>query len=160
MADRAFTDVELERLLANDLSPARAAELERKATAADRARLDELRAEHAAFLGTVDVDAEVRAIGKRMATLEPARPPKRWWRWLAASGTLAAALAAVVLFVRRGGGEQDDPDLQIKGDDISLVVHTPTRRLASGDSVLSGERLRFELLAPRRGYVAVLGIDS
>jgi hypothetical protein len=92
-----------------------------------------LRAEHAAFLGTVDVAAEVRAIGKKMKTIEPA-PRKVWWRWLAAGGTLVAAAAAVVLVVRRGG-EQPDPDLQIKGDGVSLIAHTPTRRLANGDSV-------------------------
>jgi hypothetical protein len=162
MADRAFTDVELERLLAKDLPAARAAEIERRATTADRARLDELRAEHAAFLGTVDVDAEVRAIGKRMATIEPARAaPKKWWRWLAAGGSFAAALAAVVLFVRRGGQPGDhDPELQTKGDTVSLVVHTPTRKLASGDTVGPGERLRFELLATRRGYVAIVGVDG
>jgi hypothetical protein len=163
MAERTFTDVELERLLANDLPAARAAELESKATAADRARLEELRAEHAAFLGTVDVDAEVRAIGKRMAKLEPAprRPWGRraWWRWWAAGSALVAAAAAVLLVIRRGG-EEVDPEFQTKGDSVSLVVHTPTRRLANGDNVVSGERLRFELVATKRGYVAIIGVDG
>jgi hypothetical protein len=160
MAERTFTDLELERLLANDLPPSRAAEIESKATAADRARLEELRAEHAAFLATVDVDAEVRAIGKRMATIEPVPAPRRWWRWLAAGGTLAAAAATLVLVLRRGERPADDPDLQIKGDGVSLVVHTPTRRLANGDTVLSGERIRFEVLATRRGYVTIVGVDG
>jgi hypothetical protein len=158
MADRVFTDLELERLLANDLPASRVAEIESKSTAADRTRLDELRTEHAAFLGTVDVAAEVRAIGKKMKTIEHA-PRKVWWRWLAACGTLIAAAATIVLVIRKGG-EQTDPDLTIKGDDVSLVVHTPTRRLANGDSVLSGERVRFELVAPRRGYVTIVGVDG
>ncbi len=158
MADRAFTDLELERLLANDLPPSRAAEIESTATAADRTRLAELRAEHAAFLSTVDVAAEVRAIGKRMKTIEPA-PRRIWWRWLAAGGTLAAAAAALVLVVRRGS-ERSDPDFQTKGDGVSLIVHTPTRRLANGDRVLSGERLRFEVVATQRGYVTIVGVDG
>jgi len=44
MADRRFTDVELERSLAGDLPAARAQLVERDATDADRARLAELRA--------------------------------------------------------------------------------------------------------------------
>jgi len=159
MAERAFTDLELERLLANDLPAARAAEIESKSTQADRTRLEELRKEHAAFLSTVDVAAEVRAIGKRMATAEPA-PKRIWWRWFATGGALVAAAAAVLLVVRRGGSEQTDPDLLIKGDGVSLVVHTPTRRLATGDSVLSGERLRFEVMATRKGYVSIVGVDG
>jgi len=82
MADRAFTDLELERFLAEDLPAARRAEIEAKATTADRTRLDELRSENQAFLAQVDVAAEVRAIGRRMEKLAPEpRKLATWWRW-------------------------------------------------------------------------------
>ena len=67
MAERKFTDLELERSLSDDLPARRAAELERDATQADRARLAELRAEHEGFLRATDVDAEVAAIQRRIA---------------------------------------------------------------------------------------------
>lgn len=164
MADRQLTDLELERLIAGDIPAARAAELEAKATDADRSRREELRAEHAAFLGTVDVDAEVRAIGKRMARLEPERTPRAsWWRWIFAGGALAAAAAAVLVFVGRDPEGTTD-DIGIKGDSITLVVHaagdTGTRKLASGDTIVPGTRIRFEVAAPKRGYITVIGFDA
>lgn len=160
MADRAFTDLELERLIAEDLPAARIAELESKATTADRARLDELRAENQAFLADVDVAAEVRAIGRRMEKLAP--EPKKlatWWRWVFTGGALAAAAAAILLIVRRDDKPTED-DLGLKGGDVALIIHTEGRRLASGDTVQAGERIRFEINAGRRGYVAIVGIDG
>jgi hypothetical protein len=161
MAERAFTDLELERLLADDLPAARVAEIEAKSTAADRARLAELRAEQAAFLGSVDVAAEVRGIGKKLGAITVRTPPPRrvWWRWVLSGGALAAAVAALLLFIRREK-PVDEPDLQIKGNAISLVIHTPTRQLATGDKVLAGERIRFELVAPTKGYVVIVGVDG
>ncbi|CAN5906987.1 hypothetical protein BH11MYX3_BH11MYX3_48650 [soil metagenome] len=159
MADRAFTDLELERVLAEDVP---ASELDGKATTADRQRLDELRAEHQAFLSTVDVDAEVRAIGRKMEKL-PAEPRKlaTWWRWVISGGVLAATAAAVLIVVNRGNEHQTpDDDLGVKGDGISLIIHTESRRLATGDTVHPGERIRFEIKAARRGYVTVIGIDG
>ena len=159
MADRAFTDLELERLIAEDLPAARVAEIESKATTADRARLDELRAENQAFLAHVDVAAEVRAIGRRMEKMAP--EPKKlasWWRWVFTGGALAAAAAAIFLIVRPKDKTEDD--LGIKGGDVSLIIHTEGRRLASGDTVQAGERIRFEINAGRRGYVAIVGIDG
>ena len=144
MADRTFTDLELERLIADDLPAARVAEIETKATTADRARLDELRAENQAFLAHVDVAAEVRAIGRRMEKLAP--EPKKlatWWRWVVTGGALAAAAAALLIIVRRPDKLTDD-DIGIKGGDVALIIHTDGRRLASGDTVQAGERIRFE----------------
>jgi hypothetical protein len=170
MADRQLTDLELERLIAGDFPAARTAELEAKATAADHARREELKAEHAAFLGTVDVDDEVRAIGRQMKTmakLEPERAPRAsWWRWIFAGGALAAAAAAVLVFVGRRDVEgPTDDDIGIKGDSITLVVHAATdsagtRMLASGDTIAPGTRIRFEVGAPKRGYVTVIGFDA
>lgn len=164
MAERAFTDLELERLLADDLPAERVRDLEERSTDADRARLAELRAEREAYLGSVDVAAEVRAIGKKLDAIEPAPRPgrfARWQRWWIAAGTFAAAAAAVLLLiVFRGGGGQREDDLGIKGDGVTLVLHAPSGRLASGDTVAPGDRIRFEVLAPRAGYVAIVGIDG
>ena len=166
MAERQLTDLELERLIAGDYPGARAAELEAKATDADRARREELKAEHTAFLGTVDVDAEVRAIGKKMAKLEPeARPAASWWRWIFTGGALAAAAAALIIFVgRRDPRGTTDDDIGIKGDSITLVVHAASdsgsRTLASGDTIAPGTRIRFEVGAPKTGYITVIGFDA
>lgn len=160
MGDRAFTDLELERLLAEDLPAARVADIERKATTADRARLDELRAENQAFLAHVDVAAEVRAIGRKMEKLAPEpRKLATWWRWMFAGGALAAASAALLIVVRRPDMSAED-DIGIKGGDVGLILHTESRQLASGDTVQPGERIRFEINAGRRGYVAIVGIDG
>ena len=104
MADRRLTDLELERWLADDLPEARRG----AASDADRRRLDELRAEHAALLGAVDVGAELRAIEQRIARAAP--PPRRFarWTWLASGGALAAAAAVALLVVLRPGGGPDD----------------------------------------------------
>jgi len=164
MAERSLTDIELERMIAGDFSATRMAELEAKATAADRTRLDELRAEHAAFFGTVDVDAEVRAIGKKMQKLEPEKQPRSmWWRWIFAGGALAAAAATLLVLV--GRRDRPDDDIGIKGDGITLRVHAATdeastRTLASGDAVAPGTRIRFEVGGTKRGYLTVIGFDA
>lgn len=162
MAERTLTDLELERALADDLPASRLA----SATPADRVRLDELRAEHAAFLAQIDVAAEVRAIGRRAEQLTPEAPRKKlaaWWRWAMTGGVLAAAAATLLLVLHRrdpGGQGIDDDDLRTKGSGITLVIHTPTRELATGDAVAPGEKIRFEIGAPARGYVAVFGVDG
>src|SRR4051794_2214226 len=98
--DRKFTDLELERSLVGDLSPARADALSAEATQADKERLTELARDHAAYLSGVDVEAEVRRIEQRAERYKP--EPKRpfWLRWLVPIGTLAAAAAALVFFLQ------------------------------------------------------------
>lgn len=164
MAERTFTDLELERLLADDLPADRARALETTATEADRARLAELRAEREAFLAEVDVAAEVRGIGRKLEALAPAPSAgwfARWQRWLVAGGTFVAAGAAILLLVvLRSGEPRRDDDVGIKGDGVTLILHTPTGRLASGDTVAPGDRIRFEVRAPRAGFVAIAGIDG
>jgi hypothetical protein len=162
MADRRFTDLELERQLAGALPAAR--EFDKHATDADRVRLGELRAEHEAFLRSVDVDNEVMRIQQRVAR---AAPEKRvWWRWLVPASALAAAAAVVLVLLRRGGEQppKPDDDFQVKGDEISLIVHVATdsgsRRLTSGDDVTAGDKIRFEVNAAKPGYIAVAGIDG
>jgi hypothetical protein len=161
MAERRFTDLELERQLAGDLPADRG--FEQHATDADRARLAELRTEHAAFLGGIDVDNEVRRIEQRVARAAPAK--HSWWRWLVATTALAAAAMLALVLLRRGDvpGTPED-DIQVKGDEIALIVHAATnsgsRRLASGDEVVPGDKLRFEVNAAKAGYIAVVGIDG
>jgi hypothetical protein len=165
MADRKFTDLELERSLADDLHPARAAALATDATDADRARLGELRAEHEAFLRETDVEAEVAAIHRRAARLAPVPKPRfQWMRWLVPAGALAAAAAVMLMVTRRTPVAPDDPDLQTKGDGITLVIHMRTgaesKRLASQDTIPTGARIRFQITAGKRGYLAVIGVDA
>lgn len=158
MAERKFTDLELERCLAGDLPAARVAEIE--ASPPDRERLEALRAENAAFLGTVDVAAQVRGIGRKLGELTPPRRAP-WWRWVSIGGALAAAAALVLIVVRRPPSSTTRPDdIGIKGDDVSLIVHAPNRRLATGDTVKPGDKLRFEVVAGKPGYVAVVGVDG
>lgn len=158
MADRAFTDLELERVLAGDLAPG---ELDGKATPADRERLEALRTEHAALMSSIDVDAEVRAIGRKMERLEPEpRKLATWWRWIFTGGVLAAAAAALLLVVGRRPSSPAADDIGVKGDGITLILHTESRRLATGDTVHPGERIRFEINAARKGFVTVIGIDG
>jgi hypothetical protein len=177
MAERRFTDLELERQLAGDLPADRG--FDQQATDADRARLAELRGEQEAFLRSVDVDNEVLRIQQRVARAAKApratihdtgaraapEPRKAWWKWLVPAGALAAATAVLLVFLRRGDGPtKPDDELQVKGDEISLVVHVQTgdtsRRIASGDDVLPGDKLRFEINAGKAGYVAIVGIDG
>ena len=158
MADRRFSDVELERSLAGDLPAARAQLVERDATDADRARLSELRAERDAYFAGMDIDAEVRLIRAR-ASMMPV--PKRWWRW-ALPAVLAAAAAAIFIFVIRP--KSSDDDIIVKGEPVTLTIHRAeaagSRPLASGDVVHPGDRIRFEVTAAKKGYVAVVGIDG
>jgi hypothetical protein len=163
MADRRFTDLELERQLAGDLPADRA--FDQHATDADRARLAELRAEHEAYMRSVDIDNEVRRIQQRVARAAPEPASKRWLRWLVPAGALAAAAAVVLVLVRRGGEQpQQGDEYQVKGDDVALVVYVATqdgsRRVTTGDSVTAGDKLRFEIDAAKPGYIALVGIDG
>src|SRR5437016_843177 len=136
MAERKFSDLELERMLAGDLSPARASELTRQSTDADRSRLDELRTEHQAYLASVDIADEVRGINRKVAWLAPATPGRVWWRWIATGGALAAAVAAILVFVFRKPADPGE-DITYKGDGVTLVLHAASgEQLATNDSIL------------------------
>ena len=163
MADRRFTDLELERSLAGDLSPARATALAAEATAADKARLAELERDQAEYLRGIDIEAEVRRIEQRAERYKP-EPRKPWWvRWLIPVGTLAAAAAALVLFLqsKKPAPRPDDgDDFRTKGDDISLVIHSEAHQLANGDTVTPGTKIRFEAQGGKPGFIAIVGIDG
>jgi hypothetical protein len=115
------------------------------------------RAANVAYLADIDVAAEVRAIGRRMDKMESPRP-RVWWRWIVSGGALAAVAAIVLIVMARR--EPTPDDIEIKGGEIGLIVHAPDRRLATGDTVRAGDRLRFEIAAGRSGYVAVFGVDG
>jgi hypothetical protein len=159
VAERKLTDVELERELAGDLPAARMGE----ATAADRARLGELRAESEAFLRSVDVDLEVKRIQQRVERAKP--EPRAWWRWLVPAGALAAAATVLLVFLRRGDTPTHrDDDFQVKGEGVALIIHLATsgqsQQLDTGDLVKPGDRIRFEVDAAKPGYVAIFGVDG
>jgi hypothetical protein len=161
MAERKLTDLELERHLSGDLPEARFSE----ATQADHARLGELRAEAEAFMRSVDVDLEVKRIHQRVERMTPEK--RSWLRWFIPVSALAAAAAVILVVIRRGNDGTDTgniDDIQVKGDDITLVVHRASgdgsTRLVTGDAVQSGDRIRFELNAGKPGFVAIIGIDG
>ena len=162
--ERRFTDLELERSLVGDLSSARSSALTTEATEADRARLGELEQEHAAFLATVDVDAEVRRIEQRKERYKPEVRRPFWLRWLLPIGTLAAAAAALVFFLQSKKPAPhpsgDDDDFRTKGDDISLIIHGEAQPLLNGDVITAGAKIRFEAQGSKPGYIAVVGIDG
>jgi hypothetical protein len=158
MAERKFTDLELERALAGEI------DLAHRATDADRSRLEELRTEHAAFLSSVDVDAEVKAIQRRAGKVELAPRKFNWMRWMVSGGALAAAAAMILVVMnRKTEPKVPDDDYQTKGD-VSLILHVAngaeSKRLADGDTVTPGARIRFEVDTGKPGYVAVVGIDG
>jgi hypothetical protein len=165
MAERHFTDVEIERQLAGDLRRP----FETEATADDKARLAELEHEHAAFLASVDVDAEVRRIQQRVeraqSTASAGGERKSWLRWLVPMGAFAAAAAAIVIYIAtKKPAHTDDPDILYKGDGVSLVIYVKagdsSQRLQSGDTIASGAKIRFEIQGVKQGYVAVVGVDG
>ncbi|MEO8842562.1 MAG: DUF4384 domain-containing protein [Kofleriaceae bacterium] len=161
--ERRFTDLELERSLAGDLSSARSSALTTEATEADKARLGELEQEHAAFLATVDLDAEVRRIEQREERYKPEARRPFWLRWLVPIGTLAAAAAALVLFLQSkkpATHTGDDDDFRTKGDDISLIIHGEAQPLLSGDVITAGTKIRFEAQGSKPGFIAIVGIDG
>jgi hypothetical protein len=162
-SDRRFTDLELERSLVGDLSSARSAALATEATDADKQRLGELEEEHAAFLKTVDIEAEVRRIEQRKERYKPEPRRPFWLRWLVPIGTLAAAAAALILFLQKKPEpppNDDNDDFRTKGGDISLVIHGEAQPLTDGDTITAGAKIRFEAQGNKSGYIAVVGIDG
>lgn len=161
MAERNFTDLELERSLVGDLSAERSSALATDATEADKQRLGELEAEHAKYLESVDVDHEVHRILQRAERYKPEPRRPLWLRWLIPIGGLAAAAAALVIFFKRPGPAKhplDDDDLRTKGDDISLIIHGEANRFSSGDTITAGTKIRFEAQGSRPGFIAIVGI--
>lgn len=152
---RRIPDALLERYLAQDLAAEARADVEAKlaASASERARLEELRADSAAYL----IKHPPGPLLAKAGLDKPARP--RWWLVLAPLGAVAC-LALVVLAVR-----EREPDSQVKGGLVLSVFRqreggAAAERLPSGATLSSGDRVRFEVRAPADGWVAVLSRDG
>ena len=158
MSDRRpIPDALLERYLAGDLDAARAAEIEARIAASpiEKARVEGLRADSAAFLIQHPPGPTV-AKHEASATSRP--------RWLTFVMPVFAAVAAllVAFVVSRRLGPEDD--LSVKGS-VAFAVFRQSESgtgelLPQGATVKPGDRLRFEVRAPKDGWVAVLSKDG
>jgi hypothetical protein len=149
---RPIPDALLERYLAGDLDEARRKELEARLADSpeERARLDALRADSAAFLIK-------HPPGPLVAKAEVARP--RVPRWLAL--VLAPVATALLVFVLLRPRE---PDIGLKGD-VALTVYRVNAegaiaRVEPGALLKAGDRVRFEVRAASDGWIAVLSRDG
>ncbi|MFP2926317.1 hypothetical protein ACLESO_14075 [Pyxidicoccus sp. 3LG] len=148
--ERRIKEPLLERYLADALAPEARQQVEAVLadSEADRARLEELRADSAAFLVR-------RPPGPLVARYEESLPAKRrpWWM------LLVPALAASVLVVV---WPREDP-YTVKGG-VSLVVHRKagegSARVEPEAALAPGDVLQFEVKAAEDGYVAVLSRDG
>ncbi len=153
MNGRQIKDALLERYLAQDLGDADKSRIEKalQDSPADRARLDELRADSQAFL-------TMHPPGPLVARFESSRQRRRLWLLPAFAAPLVAAAAMMLL--RVAPPAQDD--FAAKGG-VSLVVYLKqgerSLRLESGAAVAPGASLRFEVRAGGPGFAAVLSRD-
>lgn len=148
---RRVSDLQLERYLAQALTPAEQAQVEAllQASPEDQQALAALRADTEALF----VKLPPVAFAHRVAPEAPSRA--RWWRW---AGVLAAsmALVAAIVSVRLG---RDDDDLRTKGGTAwrLTVTHGQTVHIANEHTVLhDGDVLSFEVTSSAKAYAAVI----
>ncbi|MBL8919737.1 MAG: hypothetical protein JNJ54_12795 [Myxococcaceae bacterium] len=142
----------LERYAAGDLSGEALERVERAlaSSPAEKARLDELRADSAAFLVQ-------QPPGPVAAKLEaPARP--RWMFWV----PLVALAAGLLVFI--AAPPVEEPDSSVKGA-VGLTAFRQradgtVETLTRGQLVRPGDAVRFQVTAPGPGFVAVLSRDG
>jgi hypothetical protein len=140
----------LERYLADALSPQARQQVEAvlAESEADRARLEELRADSAAFLVQ-------NPPGPLVARYEATLPAKRKPWWLLLVPALAASVLVVVW-------QREDP-FTVKGS-VSLVLHRKagdgSAKVEPGATLAPGDVLQFEVRSAEDGYVAVLSRDG
>jgi hypothetical protein len=144
----------LERYLADALDPQAKARVEALLAVSPelRARLDELRADSAAFF--------VRhPPGPLVARFQEGARRRKWWRWSALLAPVLAAAAVVLLLLPH----PVEPWINTKGP-VVLVLH---RKTDSGSAPVSpevplapGDNIRFEAKASASGFLAVLGKDA
>lgn len=147
---RPLPDALLERYVAGDLAGESLAKVERAIAESptERARVEELRADSAAFL--------VRhPPGPLAAKLE--KPKRAWMLWL----PLAAAAAALLIFFVRPAVE---PESSVKGSIVLTVFRqrgdAPVEQLENGATVRPGDHVRFSITTPADGFVAVISRDG
>jgi hypothetical protein len=151
---RRIPDSLLERYLTDALDAQAKALLEAALAGSpeDRARLEELRADSAAFLIQ-------HPPGPFVERFRQERKRARWWREPALLIPMfaASAIALAVFLV------PIEPPTRTKGPAI-LVLHRKTDQgsaVVSSDVPLApGDSLRFEVKASGNGYIAVLGRDA
>ncbi|MBL8952403.1 MAG: DUF4384 domain-containing protein [Myxococcaceae bacterium] len=152
-APRPIPEALLERYLANDLGPDERRSVDERlaASAPDRARLDAMRADSAAFL----IKHPPGPVAAKLA--EPSRA-RGFIGWLAPLALAAAAFIAVVMLK-----PPPEPDIGLKGD-VALAVFRQTEggaeRVESGATLKAGDKLRFEVRAKEAGYVAIVSRDG
>ncbi|MHB8872950.1 MAG: hypothetical protein ACYC8T_04620 [Myxococcaceae bacterium] len=151
---RRLKDPILERYLADALAPAAKQDLERvlEESEPDRARVAELRADSQAFL-------TLHPPGQMAARYEKQAAKKPWWQLPSLLAPLGAAMAlATVLLISR---PPEDPYLT-KGK-VALTVHrregVSSVQVRQGEALKAGDAIRFEVVAPGPGFVAVVSRD-
>ena len=153
---RPIPDALLERYLAGDLPEAKRQEIEAllAASPAEQARVDALRADSAAFF-------VAHPPAPLIAKLESSRPSRRWLSLLMpAFGAVAALLVAIIYFVR----QPTEDEYGVKGT-IALSVFREAQTgqgemVPPGATLKPGDKVRFEVRAPKDGWVAVLSKDG
>lgn len=158
MSSRQIKDALLEKYLANAIEENLRAQVEATlaTSAADAQRLAELRADSEAFL-------IAHPPSKILAQVSAKKSGWNAWVPKAFAFSLASALAVGLLVVVRPHENTSEADFGIKGG-LSWVLYGKldheTVRLVSGATVRPKTALRFEVFAPKNGYVAVLGKDA
>jgi hypothetical protein len=159
---RRIPDALLDRYLADSLDAAERDRLETRMADSplDRARLDELRADSAAFLIQ-------HPAGPLVARFEEEQRRARWWRWPALLfPVLAAATAAVLVFVRPVQPVdpiEPDPPYTVKGLALLLYRKTPEGSAPfhpSKEALVPGDSIRFEVKGSESGYIAIVSRDE
>lgn len=148
--NRRLSDLQLERYLADALSPAERSAVE--ATLAqstpDAEALQAMRASTAALFVTAPPAAFVEKV------MPTRRSP--WRGWLGALSAIAAA-AALLLVMRSQQG--DDDDRRVKGGigwHVTISGMSGTRTLQIGAQVNPGETLSFQVASDKPAFVAVI----
>ena len=152
---RRIPDSLLECYLADSLDALTRTRLEETLASSpvDRTRLEELRAESAAFLIQ-------HPPGPLVERFRQERTRRRWWqRWPVLLAPVAAAVTVAVLVFK----EPIDPDSRAKGTAI-LIVNRKTEQgseaVRSDVPLAPGDSIRFTVKAEKNGFLAVLGRDA
>jgi hypothetical protein len=149
---RPLPDGLLERYLAGELTGEALARVEKALaeSSEERARVDALRADAAAFLIK-------HPPGPIAARLEP--PRRSWFQWLVPALAAVAALVVAVVFLR-----PVEDDVTTKGamafTAFRLSSDGAVQELTPNAKVKAGDRVRFSVKVPSDGFLAVVSRDG